>query len=52
MEKDYILGRTEEDMKAHIKIIRKVGMEHLHGLIRINILEVGKTVSKMEKVNL
>ena len=39
------------NMMAHIKVIRKMDMEHLHGPIKINILEVGIMANNMEKVN-
>ena len=51
MEKVYLLGLMEENMKGNIKTIKKKGLVYLNGQMAKNIEDNGKMVNKMEKVN-
>jgi len=52
MEKEFTLGKTEEDMKENIYMIKSMDTEFIHGLMAENMMDNGKEGSNMEKENI
>lgn len=48
MEKEYINGMMEENIKANIKMIRNMGKVYFIGQMEVNSKETGKMENKME----
>ena len=51
MEKEFILGKMEENMKVNIIWIKSMDLEFINGLMAEFIKEIGKMVYSMEKEN-
>ena len=49
MEKVYLFGLMEENMKENIKMIKKKDLEYLNGQMVESLEDYGKMVNKMEK---
>ena len=49
MEKESILGRMEGSMKGSIKMIKRMGMEFIVGLMERNMMVTGLMESNMVK---
>ena len=49
MEKEYLRGETEEDMKETITRIRSMVLAHSYGLMEDAMKEAGRTISSMAK---
>jgi hypothetical protein len=52
MEKEYILGKTVEDMKVNILMIKSKGSVYINGQMVGDMQVSGKTVNNMEKGNM
>ena len=49
MEKGFLFGKIEVNMKGNIKMIKKKAMENLNGMEEKNIKDIGKMGNNMGK---
>jgi hypothetical protein len=49
MDKEYLAGLMEEDMKVNICLIRNMGLEYILGKTEGSMLDSGKMVSSTDK---